>query len=121
MEMNLLKGTCKYTAMVNCGVENCSTCGWNPVVRQARLKKIKRERAHLLKKKPQKCPLRNRTVVDQKQDLGMVLNCFSSTCELTQDGECRIFARMLEYWESRCGYSESGLSKKVENAHEQPN
>lgn len=65
MEMNPLRGTCKYTAMVNCGVENCSTCGWNPVVKQARLKQIKRERAHLLKKKPQKCPLRNHTIAMQ--------------------------------------------------------
>lgn len=121
MKMNPLRGTCKYTTMVLCCVENCSTCGWDPVVKQTRLKQIKRERAHLLKRKPQKCPLRNHTVIDQKQNLGMVLHCFSSTCDLTRDGECRIFARMLEYWEDRCRYSESGFLKKVECAHEQPN
>lgn len=121
MEMNSIRGNCKFSPMVNCGIANCTSCGWNPAVRQARLKQIRRERAHELKKKPQKCPLRNHTVIEQKQDLGMVLNCFSPTCELTPDGECRVFTRMLEYWENRCGHYADGLPKKVENEHEQPN
>lgn len=121
MEMNSLRGNCKFSPMVNCGIANCTSCGWNPAVRQARLKQIRCERAHELKKKPQKCPLRNHTVIEQKQDLGMVLNCFSPTCELMPDGECRVFTRMLEYWENRCGHYADGLPKKVENEHEQPN
>lgn len=123
MSMNdSIQGNCKFAKMISCGNTNaCMTCGWNPKVKEARIKQFTRERANELKKKPKQCPMRSCSVLDQKRELGMTLNCFSHTCELTPEGKCRVLAGALEYWTSKCNGQAVGLSKKVENAHEQPN
>lgn len=123
MEMNnSIKGNCKFSSMINCfGTANCMNCGWNPVVKQARVKKIMKELAREAKKKPKHCPMQGHTTIDQKRNFGIVVSCHNSNCSLLPNGECVAFAKMLEYWAARCGLQMLEPSEKVEITHEQPN
>lgn len=118
---NAIQGNCKFAKMISCGNTNaCTTCGWNPKVKEARVKQFMRDRANEMKKKPNQCPLRSCSILDQKRELGMTLNCFSPTCEMAPEGECKVFVGVMDFWMSKCNGHAVGLSKKVENAHEQP-
>ena len=123
MEMiTSMKGNCKFSNMVNCfGAANCTNCGWNPVVKQVRVKNFLKEMALESKKRPKYCPMQDTTVIDQKQKFGVVMRCFNSNCQPTPNGACRALSEMLEYWTGRCGLQVHEPPEKVEITHEQSN
>ncbi len=48
----VLYGTiCKYRKGVECGIRNCSECGWNPEVEKKRIKAWRQEWSENLRKK----------------------------------------------------------------------
>ena len=111
-------GGCKYSTKLNCHSTNeCARCGWNPVVRERRIKQFIRERALEQQKRPERCPLRDISVMDQKEKFGMVLSCFSSRCEMTPEGTCRILAGVLDHWKAAAGI-QTVPPEKVENSNE---
>lgn len=65
----------------------------------------------------ERCPLRDFPVMDQKNKLGMVLSCFSTRCEMTPEGTCRILAGVLDHWKAAAGI-QTVPPEKVENSNE---
>lgn len=111
-------GGCKYSPMLNCHNANeCARCGWNPIVREKRIKQFVRERALEQQRRPDRCPLRDFSVMDQKNKLGMVLSCFSTRCEMTPEGTCCILASVLDHWKAAAGI-QTVPPEKVENSNE---
>ena len=48
--MSLIK-VCRYNKMIDCGERNCRHCGWNPDVKEIRLREWYAARAGQTKKK----------------------------------------------------------------------
>jgi len=116
METSIGKNdVCLYNSTVDClGHTQCSTCGWNPKVEEMRVKQFLKEHAKTKKRRPASCPIKNYSPAEQKQRLGMVLQCYNGRCELTTDGVCRVMQNALDYWQQELDFIASRNMKKVE-------
>lgn len=95
---------CAYSPTLNChSTHECEKCGWNPAVKERRVKQFMRAQTLAMKKKPDNCPLRRYPVLDQKRNFGMVLNCLSTHCEMDPNGSCRIFSGTMKHWNGVLG------------------
>ena len=110
---------CAYSPMLNChSTQDCEKCGWNPVVKERRIKQFMRARALEMRKRPDNCPLRSYPPLDQKRNLGMVLNCLTTHCETAPNGSCRIFSGTMKHWNSVLGIQTMPSEKGEDNSNE---
>lgn len=116
MEASITKeSVCIYNSTIDCfGHAQCSTCGWNPKVKEKRVRQFLKEHAVTKHRRPHYCPIKNCSMAEQKQKLGIAIQCYSNRCEGTPDGICLIMQRALDHWQQEVDSLASGVKKKVE-------
>ena len=97
-------GTCRYNDMIKCGSKKmCETCGWNPMVKRARMKQFLRMRAAGLEGVPSRCPFCGRLPSLEINVCGAIIRCTNMRCRVASTGYHRSVAKASALWETRVG------------------